>query len=240
MHKLFILFSLILFSCSTSKKSTIKLDKNISKLVFKTYETITKEGEKNLLVFADSLNKIMAKKYGVEENQLNSLPSPIMDMLEQSSPEKEMRFEIKNDTIWRLTLINDKIYGDIYRLDKNKPILYYHSKHDKSIMYRQVDLSNYFRKYEIKKYPKDQKNIKEFRCYKVVLEIEEKPDPEFNLSVGNRIFEMYVTEEIELPLYSFPNLNINGQSFFPLEIKTWEEKLPGLIGKTELISVETN
>jgi hypothetical protein len=148
------------------------------------------------------------------------------------TPETEIYVEIQNDSIWRHTKQKDKIIGDYFMIQKNNGILNYYDK-SKSVNYKNYDLFAQKNKYEIIENRKDKKQIKGFDCYKLTLI---KKDTESDL--GNTIFEMYVTDQIELPIHSVINLNKLVPNTFPMEIKISKEKLSGIIELYELIRVE--
>jgi hypothetical protein len=65
-----------------------------------------------------------------------------------------------------------------------------------------------------------------------------KKDTENNL--GNTIYEMYVTDQINLPVHSVFNLTKLFPNTFPMEIRISEEKLSGMAEQYKLIKIEYN
>ena len=70
--------------------------------------------------------------------------------------------------------------------------------------------------YEIIENRKDRREIKGFNCYKLTLI---KKDTENNL--GNTIYDMYVTDQINLPVHSVFNLTKLFPNTFPMEISNF-------------------
>ncbi len=183
-------------------------------LLFSTYSL----GQSESKVVANSPTKFVFKK-----TVTVSFPQ---------TPETELFIEVKNDSIWRHTKQDGKIIGDYFMIEKNLGILNYYDK-SKSVNYRKYDLFAKNDEYEIIEDRKDRKDISGFDCYKLIMV---KQDTKSDL--GNTIYEMYVTDEIDLPLHSVINLTKRVPNTFPMEISITEEKLPGQAERYELIRIE--
>lgn len=148
----------------------------------------------------------------------------------------KIHIEFKNDTIWRYTTQNDTIIGDIFSLSKNNGILNFHPKKEKNKVYSSFDLFSKSEKYIVEKDIKNKKNILNYDCYYVKLTKIENDTGEF--SSGNTIYEMYVTEKINLPVHAVINLTKNFNDFFPLEIKISEENIKGIYELYRLLEIK--
>lgn len=226
-----ILIFLLLISCSTTKK----LSKNGSiptKFVFKKSMVSSQRGISNLKLKQDSLIDVMYspnRKDSLKNKKLEDMQ--ITDFLSQT-PETIVHIEIQNDTIWRYTKQNDKMIGDYLMIQKNSGILNYYDK-SKSLNYKKYNLFARNDEYEIYEDKKDRKEIKGFDCFKLKLvKIHKESD------LGNTIYEMYVTEQFELPVHSVINLTKFVPNIFPMEIKVSEEKLSVMSELYELIKIE--
>jgi hypothetical protein len=198
------------------KKSIVSSENGISNLKSKTDSLINTNYKPN---GNDSLINIKLKEIQVNE------------FLTQT-PETQIYIEIQNNYIWRHTEQKNKMIGDYLMIEKNSGILNFYNK-SKSVNYKKYDLFAENYEYKIIKNRKDRKKIKGFDCYKLTLI---KKDKESDLE--NTIYEMYVTEQIELPIHSVINLSKYFPNNFPMEIKIWEEKLSGIIEFYKLIEIE--
>mgnify|MGYP006909075371 FL=1 len=230
-HINYILILLILISCSTSKKLT-EPSSQPTKFVFKKSMVSSKSGITKLKSKTDSLINTTYNPKGKDSLMNKELKEIQMTEFLTQTPETEIYIEVKNDSIWRYTKQNGKMIGDYFMIKKNSGVLNYYDK-SKTVNYRKYDLFAKNHKYEIIENRKNKKEINGFDCYKLTLI---KKDEESD--TGNTIYEMYVTDKIELPIHSVINLNKLVQNTFPMEIRISEEKLSGLAEQYELIKIE--
>lgn len=148
------------------------------------------------------------------------------------TPETELFIEVKNDSIWRFTKQNGKMIGDYVMVEKDRGILNYYDK-SKSVNYKNYDLFAKNDKYEIIEDRTDIKQINGYDCYKLTL-IKQNAKSD----LGNTIYEMYVTDQIKLPVHSVINITKLVANTFPMEISITEEKLPNQVEKYELIKLD--
>ncbi|WP_298884709.1 hypothetical protein [uncultured Polaribacter sp.] len=207
-------------------------DKQPKKFVFKKSIVSNESGISNLESKTDSLIDTSYKPNGKDSVLNRSFKEIQMTKFLTQTPETEIYVEIENDSIWRFTKQKGRMIGDYFMIKKNNGILNYYDK-SKSINYKKHDLFAHNDKYQIIKNRKDRKEIKGFDCYKLTII---KKDKESDL--GNTVYEMYVTEQIELPIHSVLNLSKLIPNIFPMEIKIWGEKLSGIIEFYELIEIE--
>lgn len=230
-HINYILILLILISCSTSKKLT-EPSSQPTKFVFKKSMVSSKSGITELKSKTDSL--INATYNPKRKDSLMNKELKEMQMTEFliQTPETEIYIEVKNDSIWRYTKQNGKLIGDYFLIQKNSGVLNYYDK-SKTVNYRKYDLFAKNHKYEIIENRKNKKEINGFDCYKLTLITKDE-----ETDMGNTIYEMYVTDKIELPIHSVINLTKLVTNTFPMEIRISEEKLSGLAEQYELIKIE--
>lgn len=220
MKKIFLLCILISFGCTAQS--------SISKIVFENYTSISSEGKKAAKSFQDSVVQKLAAQSFQDSSAIRRLLAnyTFSDFL-KSKPKTNIVIEIKGDTIWRYSTQNDKMIGDYIRVDREKEMLFYHAKKDKSIIYNKYNPSGSSSEYnyEVQIYKEDKKVILGFDCYKLVIRRKEKIE---SMPFGADIYEMYVTDKIDLPLYALSFFGLENTKFFPLEIKKWGESLKGV------------
>jgi hypothetical protein len=224
MKKYQILITLLTFiSCKAQKE--INVSKNQINLIFEHSFIINSKAEKSLV---ELQNKIISEEVNLNENDSTKLKiianESLIDLIKET-PKTKIYIEFKNDSIWRYTTERDIIIGDIFSLSKNSGNLDYRPKFEKEKIYRTYDLFAENDKFIIEKNKKKTKKILNYDCYYVKLTRIENDRTEY--SSGNTIYEMYVTERINLPVHSIINITQNFNKFFPMEIKVWEEKLEG-------------
>lgn len=210
-----ILLLLILTSCSTSKKLT-EANSQPTKFVFKKSMFFSINRAIEFKPKADSLMNRETKKLQISE------------FLTQT-PETEIHIKIENDSIWRHIEQYGKMIGDYLMVEKSNGILNYYDK-SKTVNYKKYDLFAKNHKHEIIENRKDRKKIKGYDCYKLTLI---KQDIKNDLV--NTIYEMYVTNLIELPIHSVVNITKLVPNTFPMEIIISEKNLSGISEKYELL-----
>lgn len=230
-HINYILIFLFLVGCSSTKKLKENNSKP-TKFVFKKSMVSSQSGISNLESKMDALIDVTYKPNGKESLTNKKLKEMQMTEFLTQTPEAEIYVEIQNDSIWRYTKQKGKMIGDYFMIKKNSGILNYYDK-SKSINYKKYDLFAHNDEYQIVKNPKDKKFIKSLECYKLTIIKKDKES-----ALGNTIYEMYVTEQIELPIHSVVNLTKLIPNKFPMEIKIWKEKLSGMSELYELIEIE--
>lgn len=240
MNKTILLLLLTTLGCTAYKNSFPKPKEKISKLVFSSTSQITETGRKTIELFKDSIIAELTASHG-DPISIATVKMLSPEILAGSKPNSEIHLEIKNDTFWRYELRNNTVVGNYYRYDPATGFLHYHSKKDKAITNIKADLFNLASEYEIKNFPDQKKKINGYRCHKVIVkkinnEVEEN---NFPFDFGATIYEMYVTDEIDLPIQTLINLGIKDFPFFPLDIKIKSEKLlDGVWEELKLVSIE--
>lgn len=227
----YILVLLVFVGCSTSKKQTGSKSQP-TKFVFKKSTVSSQGGISKLESKLDSLINSKSSLNGNDSLLKEDLKKVLSPKMLLDIPEKEINIEILNDSIWRYTTQEGKMFGDYLMIQKNSGVLNYYDK-SKSVNYKKYDLFATNNEYEVIENRKDRKEIKEFDCYKLTLI---KKEPESDL--GNTIYEMYVTNQIDLPIHAVINLGKLVQNSFPMEIRVSEENLPGMETRYELIEIK--
>jgi len=230
-HINYILIILFLVGCSSTKELT-KNNSKPTKFVFKKSIVSSQNGISDLKSKTDSLIDATynpSRKDSVMNKKLREMK--MINFLTQT-PETEIYVDIQNDSIWRYTKQKGIMIGDYFMIQKNSGILNYYDK-TKTVNWRKYDLFTENDEYEITENRKDRKKIKGFDCFKLTFV---KKDTESDL--GNTIYEMYVTDKIDLPVHSVVNLTKLVPNTFPMEIRISEENLSGLVELYELIEIE--
>jgi len=227
----YILIFLFLVGCTSTRKLVKDISKP-SKFVFKKSLVSTKNGISGLKAKQDSLIDTAYHLKGKDSLINKKLKEMNMINFLTQAPEIEIHIEVQSDSIWRYRKQNGKIIGDYFMVLKNSGILNYYDK-SKTVNYRKYDLFTQNHEYEISENKKDRKEIKGFYCYKLTfVEIDKESD------LGNTIYEMYVTDQIELPVHSVINFSKLVPNTFPMEIKVKKGKLSGMAERYELIKIK--
>jgi len=230
---IFLLFPLIFAFCKVSKnvQSSSKLTKGT--ILFTNYFEITENGEKNLQQFLDSLVST-ALTLSHDNPDLDSahiksygLGYPIVEQFKYK-PTLTVHIEFDEDTIWRYETLDEAIRGNIFSIDAENGILNYHPKGDRHTTVRKVNLFEIAGEYEVIIDYQDKKNILGIECYKVTLKKKEEIDDEIPIDSWDTLYEMYVTEAIDLPVLALLNVTKPFNDFFPLEVKIKESGMPGV------------
>ncbi len=227
----YFLLLLISINCSAQEKIAEE-SKYPTRFVFKKSLLTTQQGVAGLKSKTDSLIDAQYNPQGKDSLVNKDLKEVQMTQFLTQSPDTEIHVEIRNDSIWRYTKQNGKLIGDYLLIQKNGGILYYYDK-SRSVNYSKYDLFDEIHKYGITENRNSRKEISGFQCYKLIL-IKENLESD----LGNTIYEMYVTDQIALPIHSVINLTKFVPNTFPMEIIVTEEKLPGIAVKYELIEIE--
>lgn len=227
----YILIFLILVGCSSTKNISEKNPKP-TRFVFKKSMVSSQNGISDLKSKTDSIIDATYDPKGIDSLMNKKLKDMQMTEFLTQTPETEIHLEVQNDSIWRHTKQDGKMIGDYIMIQKNSGILNYYDK-SKSLNYRKYDLFAENYEYEIIENRKDRKDIKGYDCYQLTL-IEKDSISD----LGNTIYEMYVTDRIELPIHSVINLTKLIPNTFPMEIKISGENLSGLADKYELIEIK--
>ena len=225
---------LFLMGCSVAKKSFETIPTPV-KFVFENYSVSQKLDDSSMskqIAFLDSLYD----PNGMDSLMNRSLKEVAFSNLWSETPPTKIFIGVENDSIWRHRTQNGVMIGDYSMiLMNNTEVIYYYDK-SKKWNYRSVDRAQNITESKIELIMKkeDRKIIKGYNCFKLILEQIQTIDG----FPSNTIYEMYVTDKIQLPAYA-TEFNIPAQpGLFPLEVTIKEGFLPGMKEVYRLIEIE--
>ncbi len=228
---------LLLISCKTSNRAIIPTPFKEGKIIFDKYNEITEEGKKQANnLFDDIINKVSSDSNQTHSKaEILAFKSMVLaDMFKENK--SEVTINVKKDTIWRFQKQNER-YIDYNRVEKNNGFLHFYDYPNTSIESRPYfDLfkENIDCSIEIDK--NQRKKILGYDCYKVIL-IPKIEKIDKTIPLGDTVFEMYVTEQIDLPIHSLINIG-KLFSFFPLEVISYESNIKGLKEIHKVVKIE--
>jgi hypothetical protein len=206
------------------------------KIVFEVKTEFDSTGIKNMEVFMNSIREVLFPNY---KDSLSQLPKSLTSdfITEYINKTQNIVIETSGDTIYKYNYNDGEIAKDYQRIAPDGKVYIYH-KTDRNAPFDTTDYANKGT-YAISYEPSDTKNIMGYLCYKVnVLEKGLEDRTTFSLFLmGDMIYEMYITPSIKLPLHavSFYSKEFQG---FPLEIKSWNKKLPGVFFNYTVKSIQ--
>lgn len=238
MKKITVIFLFTISACTVFKDTRKSQTDKISELTFRKYFEVSEEGKRNTDALQDSMIAKLKNEKGMDSTGLEMFSQFSMAELFKTIPEAEIHIQIIQDSIWRYETGGLGIVDYLYRIDRKQGILYTHDKKDKSILYNVVNLFEKGGEYSIKQYPNDRKTILGYDCFKVCIRKKSELGKGSPFETGDSIYEMYVTKKIDLPVHALLNFNKDFSDFFPLEVRTWGEKLAGNQEVYELVEIE--
>ncbi|WP_417873739.1 hypothetical protein [Xanthomarina gelatinilytica] len=225
-----VILALFIVSLVQAQRESIQLPESSRYFVFKKSMEVSQKGLSNFKQKHDSL---IDSEYPLEEKDSlmnKKLKSLNLTKFFEKTNDIEIHVEYKNDSIWRFKKQKNEMIGGYFMILKEKGILHYYDK-TKQHLYNKYNLFNKKYEYEIIRDLKNRRRIHGLDCFFIKLI---RKDPEGNL--GNTIYEMYVTDEIELPLHSVLNTGEYLENTFPIEVKIFENKLNGIVETIKLVS----
>lgn len=138
----------------------------------------------------------------------------------------ELTVTSKADTIRRY-LMPKYVPTSYERIEENGKIYSYASR-DSNFVYSTQDLFKNPGDYTVLVNLADEKIILGIKCYKVQIIEKEIIDMDLPFELGDKVYDMYVTNTISLPLHSIIPVKKKFTEFFPLQIKEWYTKSPEL------------
>lgn len=155
------------------------------------------------------------------------------------TPKSEIHVDFSKDTIWRYKTYDQKTKLEIARIDLENGI-YYLQKIER-MKSKEVKM-NFFEgdsSYIVKEFPELKEQILGYTCHKIIIEGCTMSIEEFPFSIGNSIFEMYVTDEIDIPLHAIVPMNKKFENYSPLKIRIWG-KCDGIVKVIEIKEILYN
>ena len=221
----------ILISCSVSKPP-FKTAASPSKFVFEEFqyrEKLPCLGEvASHHFFIDSLYD----PKGIDSLINRSLKEIYSYDLWNTIPVTKKYIEVRKDSIWTYSTQNGIMLGDYRVLQKSNGTINYYDK-TRQVNYRNHQLFEQENIYEMAVNKSDRKMIMGYDCFKLIL-VRKETDYFF----GNTIYEMYVTDKIQLPLHSVVLVTKLIPDMFPMEILIREDFIPGMVEVFRLVEIE--
>lgn len=226
---------LFLLGCSVAKKSFEILPAPV-KFVFENYSISENQNNSSMSKQIASIDSLYDPK-GIDSLMNKSLKEVAFSNLWSETAPTKIFIEVTKDSIWRHRTQNGIMVGDYSMMLKNNSgVIHYYDKL-KKFNYLNVDLFQNEKESEITITLKkdDRKIIKGYDCFKLVLVQSRTDADDFP---GSTIYEMYVTDKIQLPAYAI-EFNIPAlPDLFPLEITVKESFLFGPGEGYRLIEIE--
>ena len=228
----FLSISMLIFfllSCGAAKKQLSIETKPIDLITFKKNNYVTDEGKESLLRFQKDLIQ-SAIDEGVDPIRAQSMDPTIMLDFFLSETESTIKISVEGDTIWSLLWENGNMPRNHKRIDFAKNLIFYHDPNDRNKILNEYPLFDKARDslYTIEEFRDDRKSILGYDCFKILVKEKEVKMDGFPLSFGDSIHELYVTDQINLPVQSIYNEDYTILNLFPLEILISEERMPGV------------
>lgn len=236
---LILLSTLTLISCNTAKKSINPTIFKEGKIIFEKY---TESNDDNKIAFESNLDSIIEKSFkdSTQNHSIGELSAfknfAIEDILNKDK--SEVIIDVQQDTIWRYTKQNGKFVGYSEKLQKYDGVLRFYSTSNKSI--EAIHYVNLFKDiigYNIEIDKKQRKNILGYNCFKVIIVIKEE-DLELEGFFGDTIWEMYVSDKINLPVHALQNFSKLLPNFFPLELSVYSSNMKDLKEIYKAVNIE--
>jgi hypothetical protein len=233
-----LLFILTLISCHTAKNSVNSTIFNEGKIVFENYGESTNESK---TIIESKLDSVIDKSIKDSTNNYSKAEmSSFKDFaVEQmlNFPKTQLIIDIDKDTIWRYKKENGEVVGEIEKLIKYNGLLSFYSRLDRSKeSSKSIDLFKIKVDYKINIDKKQRKKILGYDCYKVM--IVSKEENEMNNDFGDSIYEMYVSDRINLPIHALYNFTKLLPNCFPLELTITSSNMKGLKEIYKAVSIE--
>ncbi len=210
----------VLFINTYSTENVIKKHNSApTKFIFNKYRAYTKSGIAELTKMRNSAidSELYPNGKGTETNEtLKGIP---LTNIPIDSNLVKTYIEVKKDSIWRYEKEKDNLKGDYVLIKKDDGIIKFYDE-SKTVIKGERNLFKNNDKYKIIRNEKDKKTIQGYECFKITL-IRVKNNSEF----GNTIYEMYVTDKINLPIHTVINLTKFIPNLFPMEIRMRAEKV---------------
>lgn len=239
MKKIILLLPILSFSFIFSAKA------QPTNLHFTSVQESTPEGEVSAKELSEKLYHIVLEKGGDSARAKFLTQDGMFLNLIQTATDQNIQIKISGDTIWRTqNFLNAQGIMNGWKLFKTNGLFRSNLALNK-VSLEKNDYDDLF-KDEIKpvrleKDFSDRKNILGYDCFKVILEIPEILDDTdvmpFPIKLGNSVYEMYVTNDIDLPMHALINVPVF-LNFFPLEVFEYTTELKGNFLVYSVISVD--
>jgi len=226
---------LLQLGCSTSNVSHTNKSKKIKELHFTLGNTMTEEGRNSLDSLQDAMVAKMIREQPDKAEFANAMPPGFLSSMMATSNPRPFIISI-GDSIWKSNLTESK-YSYHYDTTEQNKYIYPNRKLPYTIVRSYIEFDS-TRLISYQEYSKERRMISGFDCFKVRLVIKDTPRSESSgFDMGDDIIEMYVTEEINLPMEMVLNRQIPNKNYFPLRVKSWNACCKGLDETTSLTNI---
>ena len=223
-YHLSVLFILIiaLNSCSTQKKIPKHNNSQvIEKVIYDYYFEFPSNAEHSIEELQDTFIANFQNKYGI------ILKDEILDKVRfvdtlRNTPRMEIHVEFSGDSIWRYKTIDKITRFEVSRLDLLNGIYYLQNNKEQSTN-KKIDLFEGDSIYIVQEFPENKAIINGYNCHKILLSGCTMSIEKFPFSIGNFNYEMYVTDEIDIPLHAIIPINKRFDNYFPMKARIWGE-----------------
>lgn len=215
-----ILIVLLLHACSTQKVINHTSKRDISKVIYDYYYEFPADAEISLEEYQDTLIANFQRKYNLKLNENELKIVRLLDVLKET-PRSEIHVEFSGDTIWRYKTYDQKTKSEISRLDLENGI--YHLQKTEKQKSKEVAMHLFEGDsiYIVQEFPKIREKVLGFSSHKVLIKGCTMSFEEFPYSMNNSVFEIYVTDKIDIPLHAIVPINKRFEGYFPLKIRIW-------------------
>lgn len=152
-----------------------------------------------------------------DEQYKRQLKDALSEIFKMQKQQREFHIEVQKDSIWLYTFSQGQNVSSKFMIIKNDGVLHFYDSSGK-ILHNMHNLFTDENKFILKEDRSDSKLILGYNCHKLILTI---IDPESDL--GDTIYEMYVTNEIDFPVHAVLNIAALIPKSFPLHIKISEK-----------------
>ncbi|NQX81645.1 MAG: hypothetical protein HRT66_06595 [Flavobacteriaceae bacterium] len=214
-------------------------------LRFTCAQESSSEGEASIKRFSKKLYQIILEKGG-DSSRATFLTQDgmFLDMI-RTSMSQNIQIQTSGDTIWRTEhFMNTQGVMNGWQLFKTNGLFgSVFALNNVSLEENELDdlFKDEIKPVRLEKDITDRKNILGYDCFKVILEIPEilddTDDMPFPIKLGNSVYEMYVTNDIDLPMHALINVPVF-LNFFPLEVFEYTTELKGNFLVYNVISVD--
>ncbi len=216
---------LLTFGCSISKDTSSQKIKFIKEIYFTKTNTLNAEGKQNIDRWQQAMvGEIIREDPEKAKNSAVFPPGFLSMMIAEVEPESFM-ISI-GDTLWK-TNLNDSVYSYRYDTTEQKTYVYFKKKQQR-VNVRDYSSFDTSRLVNYSEHKDETMLISGFNCYKVVFRIKENSvSASAGFSMGDNIYEMYVTEEINLPMAMIIPYQLPDKNYLPLRVVRWSSCCKG-------------
>lgn len=167
--------------------------------------------------------------YEINDSVSKNLPSIIQEIAKEipmKPADQEITIESRGDSILRYKKpqLNSNLRYE--RIEENGKIYGYYMARDSNFFQYSYNLFEHKKDFNISVHKSEKKVILGRKCYKVIITEKEIIGRDISLQFGDIVYEMYVPDDISLPIHALIDIRVQFPGFFPLELKQWFTKTP--------------